>query len=163
MISIMRSINPANGQEIKLYHEHTPQQCDQIIEGVFDTLNDWKSTTFEYRSKLMFRAADILEERKIEFGLLITREMGKIIGEAVAEVEKSAWVCRYYAENAANILKQTNSGLISDFNDVNKLKNNILEYYNLFKSKKLISESIGIEKFSRKELSKKLAELLKSV
>jgi len=62
--------------------------------------------------------------------------------------------------DAAKILKQTNSGLISGFSDENKLKNNILEYYNLFKNKKLISESTGIEKFSRKELTGKLAELL---
>ncbi len=101
----MKSINPANSKEIKNYKEHTPQQCDQIIESVYDTWIEWKNTTFEQRSKLMFKAAEILEERKHEFGLLITREMGKIIGEAVAEVEKSAWVCRYYAENAATILK----------------------------------------------------------
>lgn len=102
----MRSINPANGQEIKSYNEQTPEQSDQIIEGVFDAWIEWKNTTFEQRSALMLKAAEILEERKSEFGLLITREMGKIIGEAVAEVEKSAWVCRYYAENAANILKE---------------------------------------------------------
>jgi len=101
----MKSINPANGQIIKTYNEHTPQQCDQIIEGVYDAWNDWKNTTFEHRAELMLKAAEILEAKKHEFGLLITREMGKIIGEAVAEVEKSAWVCRYYAENAATILK----------------------------------------------------------
>ncbi|MBI9038779.1 MAG: glycosyltransferase [Bacteroidales bacterium] len=65
--------------------------------------------------------------------------------------------------DAAKILKQTNSGLISDFNDVNKLKNNILEYYYLFKSNKLISDSTGIENFSRKELTGKLAELLEII
>lgn len=65
--------------------------------------------------------------------------------------------------DAAKILKQTNSGLISDFNDVNGLKNNVLKYYNLFKNNKLFSESTGIENFSRKELTGKLAGLLESV
>ncbi len=101
----MKSINPATGQIIDTYTEHTVAQCNEIIDQVYHAWDDWKTRSFEYKAALIHRLADLLDERKHELGLLITREMGKIIGEAEAEVEKSAWVCRYYAENAATFLQ----------------------------------------------------------
>ncbi len=100
----MKSINPATGKIIAEYTEHTPEQCDQIIDKVFDTWKVWKQSLFLERSNLMNKAADILLTQKNKFARLITKEMGKILGEAIAEVEKSAWVCKYYAENAEKFL-----------------------------------------------------------
>ncbi|MFA6922837.1 MAG: glycosyltransferase family 4 protein [Bacteroidales bacterium] len=65
--------------------------------------------------------------------------------------------------DAAEILKETNSGLISDFNDVEILKKNIMEFYNKYKENKLVSENKGIEKYSRLELTKKLAVVLHNI
>jgi glycosyltransferase involved in cell wall biosynthesis len=65
--------------------------------------------------------------------------------------------------DAAEILKETNSGLIADFKDIQTMKKNILTYYNLFKSGKLFSENRNIEKYSRKELTKSLSEIMNRV
>ncbi len=63
----------------------------------------------------------------------------------------------------AKILDETNSGKISDFNDEKTLKKNILDFYEKYKSGNLKCESTGIEKYSREELTKKLAILLESL
>jgi succinate-semialdehyde dehydrogenase/glutarate-semialdehyde dehydrogenase len=61
----------------------------------------------------MNAAADILEKRKAEFAKIMTLEMGKTFKSAVAEVEKCALVCRYYAQKApeflANVPAQTDA------------------------------------------------------
>ena len=63
-----------------------------------------KQTTFAERSVLMYRLADLLLSRKAELALLMCREMGKVLKEALAEIEKCAGCCRYYAENAEAFL-----------------------------------------------------------
>jgi hypothetical protein len=65
--------------------------------------------------------------------------------------------------DAAVILKETNSGLVADFHDVQMMKENIMTYYDQYKSGKLVSESRNIEKYSRKELTKSLSEIMKRV
>ena len=65
--------------------------------------------------------------------------------------------------DAATILKGTNSGLVADFNDVQTMKENILTFYDQYKSGKLVSESRNIEKYSRKELTKSLSEIMNRV
>jgi len=65
--------------------------------------------------------------------------------------------------DAAVILKETNSGLIADFHDVQRMKENIMTYYDQYKAGKLVSESTDIEKYSRKELTISLTELMNRV
>ena len=52
----------------------------------------------------MHAVADLLEARVDAYATLMTREMGKPIAQAEAEVKKCAWVCRYYADGAAAML-----------------------------------------------------------
>jgi len=101
----MKSINPANGNLIGEYAEHTVNECDEIIKKVDQSWQLWKLTSFDERASLMHSAARVLRRQKDKFAGLMTSEMGKLIKESQAEVEKSAWVCEYYAENASDFLK----------------------------------------------------------
>jgi succinate-semialdehyde dehydrogenase/glutarate-semialdehyde dehydrogenase len=58
----------------------------------------------EQRAAWLNQAAQVLEDNKQAYGRMMTLEMGKPLGSAIAEVEKSAWVCRFYADHAAEFL-----------------------------------------------------------
>jgi len=101
----MKSINPATGVMIEEYSEHTPEEVSRIIDQVHDTWLLWKETSFDERAAMMKNAANILRSRKEEYARLMTLEMGKLFRESVSEIEKCAWVCEYYADQAAHILQ----------------------------------------------------------
>jgi len=101
---MLKSINPVNNLTIKSYDEITSENCDQIISLVDDSFTSWKDKSFHFRSELMRSAADVLRNNSEEYSLLMTMEMGKPIAQSKAEVEKCAWVCDYYADNAEQFL-----------------------------------------------------------
>ncbi|HTE00231.1 MAG TPA: NAD-dependent succinate-semialdehyde dehydrogenase [Mucilaginibacter sp.] len=98
------SVNPANGKPLKHYRAHTPKQVEQKIAQTHKAWLNWKNTTHEERSKLLTNMAGVLQTRKKEFAILMAQEMGKPINQGVAEIEKCASVCEYYAANAAKYL-----------------------------------------------------------
>lgn len=100
----MKSINPVNGDMIRNYEEHTDKGIISIINGVDKAFTNWKLTSFSQRSELMMNVAVLLRSHSAELGKLISMEMGKVWRESQAEVEKCAWVCEYYAQNAENFL-----------------------------------------------------------
>jgi succinate-semialdehyde dehydrogenase/glutarate-semialdehyde dehydrogenase len=100
----MKTINPATDELIAEYNEHTSEETSGIIDSVQKEFLRWRETSFDHRSKLMKRAAAVLRENKEVYARTMTLEMGKIIGESRAEVEKCAWVCEYYADNAEKFL-----------------------------------------------------------
>ena len=100
----MRSINPTTGQLIKEYNTHSPSEVNDIIQQTHTDWLEWKSTSFAYRSERMMKAAELLNQHKEELAHLMSLEMGKVIGEARAEIEKCAWVCKYYAEEAESFM-----------------------------------------------------------
>jgi succinate-semialdehyde dehydrogenase / glutarate-semialdehyde dehydrogenase len=94
------TINPANGEVLKTFEPLTEAQLNEKLESAAATFQTYRQTSFAQRTPLMLRAAAVLDQRKQEFARLMTTEMGKPIKAAEQEVEKCAWVCRYYAENA---------------------------------------------------------------
>jgi succinate-semialdehyde dehydrogenase/glutarate-semialdehyde dehydrogenase len=104
VILIMKSINPYTNQVIAEYPEHSSGQVSEIIQTVHETWLQWKETSFEQRSYLFRNAAQVLRDGKDEYARLITSEMGKIIRESQAEVEKCAVACDFYADHAAEML-----------------------------------------------------------
>lgn len=100
----MKAINPANGQLIKEYREHTLNETTIIIEKANQAFLKWKDTSFNDRSRFMKNMAKVLRKNKEDYARLMSLEMGKIIKESRAEIEKCAWVCDYYAENAERFL-----------------------------------------------------------
>lgn len=102
----MVALNPADGSIIRSYEETPDREVESAIEQAHQAHLDWKKTSFSHRANLMHNAARILRERAREFGELMTLEMGKPIAGGVAEAEKCAWVCEYYADNAEAFLSE---------------------------------------------------------
>jgi len=100
----MKAINPANGELIKDYTEHSDEQVAEILAQVDEEFHRWRETSFAHRAGLMHRAADEQRTNKQKYAEIMTFEMGKTITEALAEIEKCAWVCDYYADNAEKFL-----------------------------------------------------------
>lgn len=100
----MKSINPATGETIADYEEHSSGQVSEIVDRAHDRFVEWRSTSFDERAKLLRKAAEELENRKEDLARLMAEEMGKPMAGGRGEVEKCAWVCRYYAENAETFL-----------------------------------------------------------
>ncbi len=98
------SINPATGEIIQKYEEHTPTQVQEIIGNAHTTFLAWSRTPLAQRKALILKAVDVLLARKDEFGKLISMEMGKPVKEAVTEVEKCASAGKYFAENSEAFL-----------------------------------------------------------
>lgn len=101
---MLTSINPANYKKIKSYAEMPDEEISKVISQTDEAFKSWKETSFAHRSKLMHNAASILRNNSEEYSLLMTTEMGKPIVQSRAEVEKCAWVCDYYADNAEKFL-----------------------------------------------------------
>lgn len=101
---MLRSVNPATGEFLAEYPEDDEARIGeklQLSESVFVL---WKKIPITERSALMKAAADELRSSKSECAELMTKEMGKPIGQAEAEAEKCAWVCDFYAEQAGKFL-----------------------------------------------------------
>jgi succinate-semialdehyde dehydrogenase/glutarate-semialdehyde dehydrogenase len=98
------TVNPATGEEVKTFDELSDEEIDRKLQLATDTFHEYRKTSFEERARMMTRAAEILEDEAEEFGRLMTSEMGKTLAAAVAEANKCARGCRYYAENAERFM-----------------------------------------------------------
>jgi succinate-semialdehyde dehydrogenase / glutarate-semialdehyde dehydrogenase len=99
------TINPANGEVIKTFEPHNDEEIALKLDLAEQSFQKYRFLSFSQRAEWMQSAADILLQDKAQFAKLMTLEMGKTYKSAIAEVEKCALVCRYYAENAADLLK----------------------------------------------------------
>ncbi|MBT2162946.1 NAD-dependent succinate-semialdehyde dehydrogenase [Zobellia barbeyronii] len=99
------SVNPYDGEKLFQFKELNNSELEEKIKASHECFLDWKKTSYEERSKLMFKAAEELRNNKRKYAEIITKEMGKPISQSIAEVEKCAWACEYYAENSENQLQ----------------------------------------------------------
>ena len=96
--------NPATGETVRTFEPLTPAQLEARLQCAADAYQRHRRTTFAERTKMMARAAEILESEKETFGRIMAAEMGKTLKSAMDEAAKSAWGCRYYAEHAERFL-----------------------------------------------------------
>jgi succinate-semialdehyde dehydrogenase/glutarate-semialdehyde dehydrogenase len=101
---VIRSINPATGQEIAAFEETSTAEIEHALDAAVKAQGSWGETPVAERVKLLTASAKVLRKNLATYAELITREMGKPILEAEAEVEKCAVTCDFYAENAARFL-----------------------------------------------------------
>jgi succinate-semialdehyde dehydrogenase/glutarate-semialdehyde dehydrogenase len=100
------SVNPATGQIVRTFTPLTGEELEARIQRAADTYRRYRRTPVAERTRLLFKAAEILEAEKEKFGRLMVLEMGKTLKAAVEEAAKCASGCRYYAENAERFLAE---------------------------------------------------------
>jgi len=98
------SINPATGETLKVFPAASAADIERALEGAAKAFAEWRGVPFAARASRLRRAAEVLASDQRRFGELMTLEMGKPIAAALGEVEKCAWVCRFYAEQAERFL-----------------------------------------------------------
>lgn len=99
-----QSINPHNNEVVGNYTALSDDALISKLELADSAYKSWKQVDFATKAKLMNRAAEVLRENVEEYARMITLEMGKPISESRGEINKCAWVCEYYAENAEAFL-----------------------------------------------------------
>src|SRR5215204_3376793 len=100
----LHSVNPTTEEVIQTFEEHTDAQIDSALQQSYEAQQRWRETSFGERAARLQRVALVMRAQKSHLATLATTEMGKPIVEAEAEVEKCAWNCDFYAENAARFL-----------------------------------------------------------
>ncbi len=99
------SINPATGQTVQKFEEHTDAELEAKLSRAMEAFAKHRKTSFAERAEKMRRAAEILVRDKQAYGRMMTEEMGKTLKSAIAEAEKCATACKFYAEHGAEFMK----------------------------------------------------------
>lgn len=102
---IFKSVYPYTQEIIAEYPLMDDAAIDSCLLKSEAAFKQWRKASFAHRSDLMLRLADVLLQNRDTYAALITREMGKVLKEAKAEVEKCATCCKYYAEHAEDFLR----------------------------------------------------------
>ncbi|HMA37104.1 MAG TPA: NAD-dependent succinate-semialdehyde dehydrogenase [Chloroflexia bacterium] len=101
---MIQSINPATEEVLATFDEFVPDQVEAAIAAAHRAGNDWARTSLPERGQALHRVARYLRDSQARFAQLISREMGKPIAEAEAEIAKCALTCDFYADNAERFL-----------------------------------------------------------
>jgi succinate-semialdehyde dehydrogenase/glutarate-semialdehyde dehydrogenase len=105
-VAVMKgSINPATGEELPAHPETSEAEIQRILERADKVFREWRRTPCATRSERFKKAGAVLRARRIEFGDLMAREMGKPVTQGRAEIDKCALTCDYYAEHGARFLE----------------------------------------------------------
>src|SRR5213594_2817612 len=99
-------INPATGEKLKDFSPFDDAEIEQRLARAEKAFRKYRRTTFIDRSVLLEAVAELLFQEKQKFAKIITLEMGKLFRDSVAEIEKCARGCRFYAENGQRFLEE---------------------------------------------------------
>ncbi|MEY2704278.1 MAG: hypothetical protein RL407_340 [Bacteroidota bacterium] len=103
-MSSFRSINPWNGELLQEFLPHDALAVDQAVSRAAHCFRSWKELSFSEKSNLFHQLSQLLRDRKEEWARTISLEVGKVIRESRAEIDKCAWVCDFYADRASEFL-----------------------------------------------------------
>jgi len=98
------STNPATGEQLRTYAEMPRAEVDGIIGKTHEAFLAWRRMSFEDRAQRLHAAAGILRGRAEAWARLMAGEMGKPLRDGIAEAQKCATCCEYFADNAAQLL-----------------------------------------------------------
>ena len=98
------TINPYTNKIVKTFAEDTPTMIENSLKTATEQFPRWRLTKYQERAEVLHKVATIMRERKADLAKLITTEMGKLIAESVGEIELSAAIFDYYADNGERFL-----------------------------------------------------------
>jgi succinate-semialdehyde dehydrogenase/glutarate-semialdehyde dehydrogenase len=101
----LQTVNPATGGPGKSYDQDTIDDAKAAAKAARAAFLDWRRTSFDERSAVIHKAAEVLRARKDEFARLMTEEMGKTLDDGRAEVEKCAFHCDWFADHGEEYLR----------------------------------------------------------
>ena len=96
--------NPYSGELVQAFPDATDDEVAQAIDRADHAFRSWRLRPFGERATVMRSAATLLRSDADRYARILTLEMGKLLAEAKAEVELSAAILDYYAENAERLL-----------------------------------------------------------
>lgn len=102
---MIKTVNPYTKENIKTFTYISDEEVKEAILHSHASFQHFKKESYSSRSQMLLKLADLFHSEKERLAKVITSEMGKPIQQAKAEIEKCAWVCTYYAQNAAELLK----------------------------------------------------------
>jgi acyl-CoA reductase-like NAD-dependent aldehyde dehydrogenase len=104
-MSKIETINPATGKILASYENSSPEEVSRKVKAAREAFAKWKKLDVTERAEYMRRLGRVMRKNREEYARLVTEEMGKPIRQSLAEIEKCAWVCDYYAERAEVFLR----------------------------------------------------------
>jgi succinate-semialdehyde dehydrogenase / glutarate-semialdehyde dehydrogenase len=100
----IETVNPTTGERVRAFEALTPAEIERKLQRGQEAFHSWSRTPLSERARVVARAGDLLDQRRDEYGRLMTLEMGKLLSAAKDESAKCATGCRYYATHGAAIL-----------------------------------------------------------
>jgi len=105
-MAVFQSIHPYDQSLVAEYPIMDGKTLESRLESAACGFRAWRITTMQTRSEFLKRTAALLRAKNEEYARLITMEMGKILSEARAEVEKCAMTCEFYAEHGEEYVRE---------------------------------------------------------
>jgi succinate-semialdehyde dehydrogenase/glutarate-semialdehyde dehydrogenase len=100
-----QSVNPYNDQVLATFEEISDEDLESALSRAQSTYETWRRQGFDERAAVTRRAGQILRDQRDDYARLLTLEMGKLIGESREEVDLTAAILDYYADNAERFLE----------------------------------------------------------
>jgi succinate-semialdehyde dehydrogenase/glutarate-semialdehyde dehydrogenase len=100
----IQTVNPNTNKIVKSFEEMTEKAVDAKVAKAHLAYTNWKETSYQQRADLLHKVAKLMRIKKSELAKTITLEMGKLLSEAEGEIDLSADIFDYYADNAEGFL-----------------------------------------------------------
>ena len=101
----IQTVNPFTNKTEKSFDEMTDQALEAAVVKAERAFTDWKETDYKLRADLLHEVATLMRAKKKSLAKIITLEMGKLIAQAEGEIDLSADIFDYYAENGEKFLE----------------------------------------------------------
>ena len=99
-MNCIETVNPATEEILQSYALMNKKQVNALIDDMQIVQTAWAVSNFALRKQSLIKLAELLVKNKEKYARCVTSEMGKPLAQAIAEIEKCAHLCEYYAESS---------------------------------------------------------------